>query len=439
MAKDTRSHLFQLIQLTLPICLATVRNGVKSIWSRPQIRLHSREQWRASGIKRSPFTMRAWVTAIVTAIVASTLSLLFVLSISSPGNAQSTDIQRLQRQQQQVEQERRTLQQQRNEVESQENQAEDKLRGLEDTIQSTAEDIAENEEKLAIANAQLNTLQEELAAAEQRFQDRQFATIGRLRFLQRQTSSEGWAVLLQSSDINEFLDRRHHLKRLYEADRAILTDLKTEADDLEQRRRTVERQKNEIALLTQELLARKTEFEAQAQEQQKLVSRLQDDRRALEAAEAQLAADSENLSGLIQQRLAASQGIVRGTGRFIFPANGRISSSFGNRVHPILGYRRFHAGIDFAASYGTTIRAADSGRVIFSGWYGGYGRAIVINHGNGLTTLYAHASRLFVSEGAIVQQGQAIAAVGSSGLSTGPHLHFEVRRNGSPINPRDFL
>ncbi|MEM9451156.1 MAG: peptidoglycan DD-metalloendopeptidase family protein [Cyanobacteria bacterium P01_E01_bin.6] len=366
-------------------------------------------------------------------------SVMLLVAIAPPGNAQSGDIQQLQRQQQQVEQERRTLQQQRNQIETLEDQAENRLEGLEDSIQSTTQDIAQNEEQLAIANTRLTELQAELAAAEQRFQDRQFSTIGRLRFLQRQQSSEGWAVLLQSRDLNEFLDRRHHLKRLYAADREILTDLKTEADELEQRRRTIERQKNEIALLTQELLARKTEYEAQAQEQQKLVSRLKDDRQALEAAEARLANDSENLSILIQQRLAASQGIVRGTGRFVFPTNGRITSGFGNRVHPILGYRRFHSGIDFGASYGTTIRAADSGQVIFAGWYGGYGRAVVINHGNGLTTLYAHASRLLVSEGTNVQQGQAIAAVGSSGLSTGPHLHFEVRRNGSPINPRDFL
>jgi murein DD-endopeptidase MepM/ murein hydrolase activator NlpD len=130
---------------------------------------------------------------------------------------------------------------------------------------------------------------------------------------------------------------------------------------------------------------------------------------------------------------------VRGTGRFIFPANAAISSGFGNRVHPILGYSRFHAGVDFSASYGSTIRAADSGRVIFSGWYGGYGQAVVIDHGNGLSTLYAHASRLFVREGQTVEQGQPVATVGSTGLSTGPHLHFEVRRNGNPVNPMGYL
>ena len=130
---------------------------------------------------------------------------------------------------------------------------------------------------------------------------------------------------------------------------------------------------------------------------------------------------------------------MRGTGRFVFPANGSISSGFGNRIHPILGYSRFHAGIDFAASHGSAIRAADSGRVIFSGWYGGYGQTVIIDHGNGISTLYAHASRLLVNEGQNVQQGQSIAAIGSTGLSTGPHLHFEVRQNGNPVNPMAYL
>ena len=122
-----------------------------------------------------------------------------------------------------------------------------------------------------------------------------------------------------------------------------------------------------------------------------------------------------------------------------FPTAGRITSRFGSRIHPVLGYRRFHAGVDFGAPHGTRITAADSGKVIFSGWYGGYGNSVIVDHGGGLTTLYAHASRLTVSEGQSVVKGQAIAAVGSTGLSTGPHLHFEVRRNGNPVDPMGFL
>lgn len=401
----------------------------------------------ASGIKHQTNLSCRWkpLRRVITLILVGAIALLgFGVAIApgswaQSGEAQSGDVEQLQQQRQQLEQERQQIQQQRNQIENLEDQAEGRLEGLQDTIESTAERIESNEQQLAEATQKLTQLQDELATAEESFKDRQFSTVGRLRYLQRQQGSQGWAVLLNSQNLNEFLDRRRQLRLLYESDRAILAELKQQADELEQRRQTIERQKNEIALITQELLARKTEYEAQAQEQEKLITRLKDDQQALEAAESRLAADSENLAILIQQRLAAAQGIVRGTGRFVFPANGSITSRFGNRVHPILGYRRFHAGIDFGASYGTTIRAADSGQVIFAGWYGGYGRSVIVNHGGGITTLYAHSSRLLVSEGMTVQQGQAIATVGSSGLSTGPHLHFEVRRNGSPVNPLDYL
>ncbi|MEO1445043.1 MAG: M23 family metallopeptidase, partial [Cyanobacteria bacterium J06635_11] len=105
----------------------------------------------------------------------------------------------------------------------------------------------------------------------------------------------------------------------------------------------------------------------------------------------------------------------------------------------VLGYSRFHAGTDFGAAHGSPIRAAETGVVIMSGWYGGYGNTVILDHGGGLTTLYGHASRLHVSEGDTVKKGDTIAAIGTTGLSTGPHLHFEVRKGGEPINPMGFL
>ncbi|MEM8809663.1 MAG: peptidoglycan DD-metalloendopeptidase family protein, partial [Cyanobacteria bacterium P01_G01_bin.38] len=240
-------------------------------------------------------------------------------------------------------------------------------------------------------------------------------------------------------DLNEFLDRRYQLKRVYESDRAFLSDLKARSDELVRQQQSVEAQKNSIALLRQQLLAQRDQFSAQAQQQTQLIGRLQENRSALQAAEAQLAKDSESLGTLIRQKVAATTGGIVGTGQMIFPTAGSITSRFGPRIHPVLGYRRFHAGVDFGASHGTTIIAADSGQVIFSGWYGGYGNAVIVDHGSGLTSLYGHTSKLLVSEGQSVQQGQAIAKVGSTGLSTGPHLHFEVRRNGSPVNPMEFL
>ena len=130
---------------------------------------------------------------------------------------------------------------------------------------------------------------------------------------------------------------------------------------------------------------------------------------------------------------------VAGNGRFILPVGGRISSEYGYRVHPISGSSRLHAGMDIAAGTGTPIGAAGSGTVIFAGWRGGYGNTIIIDHGGGITTLYGHQSRLGASSGQSVSTGQVIGYVGSTGYSTGPHLHWEVRVGGSPTNPRGYI
>lgn len=369
---------------------------------------------------------------------------LVVLLQLSPTLAQdpvlvSQSIQDLQNKQKDVIQQRQQLDQQQEELEGRQADSESNLQNLQRNITYTANQITETEYRLQQAEQALKTFEAELAKAKEDYENVRTGTVARLQFLQRQQGSEGWAVLLESQDFNEFLDRRYQLKRVYAADRVVLQELKQKAEAIETQKATVETQRNQVALLRQQLLSQKKLYEDEATQEQQLISRLKDRRDALEAAEAQLVQESEQLGALIRQKIAASTGVVRGTGRFVFPANANISSGFGNRIHPILGYSRFHGGIDFAASYGSTIRAADSGRVIFSGWYGGYGQAVIIDHGNGLSTLYAHASRLFVSEGQTVQQGQSIAAVGSTGLSTGPHLHFEVRQNGNPVNPMGYL
>ncbi|MEY3297242.1 MAG: hypothetical protein RLZZ597_502 [Cyanobacteriota bacterium] len=348
-------------------------------------------------------------------------------------------VQELEQRRQTLEQQRQQLQDQQTELEGRQSTSENNLQTLERSIVYTANQITETEDRLAQAEKSLQRLEAALQQAEADYENVRMATVARLQFLQRQQGSEGWAVLLQSQDLNEFLDRQYQLKRVYGADRQVLHDLKVKADAIQQQKVAVEDQRNQVALLRQQLLSQKQQYEAEASEERQLIARLRDRRSALEAAEAQLARDSDQIANLIRQKLAAQSGAVRGTGRFVFPANARISSGFGNRMHPILGYSRFHGGVDFAAPQGSTIFAADSGQVIFSGWYGGYGQAVIIDHGGGLTTLYAHASRLFVREGQAVQQGQAIAAVGSTGLSTGPHLHFEVRQGGNLVNPMGYL
>lgn len=123
------------------------------------------------------------------------------------------------------------------------------------------------------------------------------------------------------------------------------------------------------------------------------------------------------------------------TGGMAMPASGPITSYFGYRYHPILHFTRFHAGIDIGAGWGSPIVAAGDGQVIGAGWSGGYGREVQIAHGGGLVSLYGHMSEIVAQPGSFVREGQVIGYVGSSGLSTGPHLHFEVRERGQPVNP----
>lgn len=358
-------------------------------------------------------------------------------------------IDTLRQQQQQIQQQRQQVVRERDRLTNLQNAAENHLTGLKQNLKTTQSQIQDSESRLKLATASLQQLQVNLAQAERAYEQRRLATVTRLRFLQRRRSppqaspaSQGWGVLLQSRNISDFLSRRHQLKLVYQTDQQILTQLSAQANRINNQKSAVAQQKNEIALIRQQLLAQKADYQAQAQTQSELIQRLNSDRLSLEAAQNQLETDSRNLAILIQQKVAAAQAkanMIHGTGMLAYPSEAPTSSPFGWRIHPVLGDRRFHAGLDFAASYGSTIRAADSGTVIFAGWYGGYGKAVIIDHGQGITTLYGHTSELFVAEGQGVERGQAIAAVGSTGLSTGPHLHFEVRRHGTPVNPADYL
>ncbi|MEH2392577.1 MAG: peptidoglycan DD-metalloendopeptidase family protein [Nostoc sp.] len=370
-----------------------------------------------------------------------------------PAHATSTEsIDTLRQQQQQTNQQHQSLVNDRDHLTNLQQEAQKHLTGLKQNLQTTDSYIQESESRLQLATQRLQQLEADLAVAERDYEERQIATVARLRYLQRSPASVGWAVLLQSENISDFISRRHQLKLVYQADQKILVKLNVQANLINKQKTDVEQQKNEIALIREQLLAQKADYQTQAQSQSELIQRLNSDRLALEAAQNQLERESKNLEVLIQQKVAEATAeeaqaktngqtsmIIRGTGVMAYPSDAPTSSPFGWRIHPILGYRRFHAGLDFAASYGSTIRAADSGRVIFAGWYGGYGRAVIIDHGNGMTTLYGHTSELYVTEGQAVERGQAIGAVGSTGFSTGPHLHFEVRRNGTPVDPANFL
>ena len=152
-----------------------------------------------------------------------------------------------------------------------------------------------------------------------------------------------------------------------------------------------------------------------------------------------LSEEQERLERLIRESSGGGGGETPAPGKLVRPVPGPITSAFGPRLHPILGYTRMHTGVDMTAPLGQDIKAGADGKVILASTYGGYGLTVIIDHGGGMTTLYAHQSRVFVSVGDSVGAGEVVGEAGSTGLATGPHLHFEVRINGTPVDPADYL
>lgn len=378
-------------------------------------------------------------------MVLGLLTLLLLAGLWLVAPVQAESVHQLQQRQQQIQQQLRGNQRRLEELRQAEQEARRRMGSLQQNLRQTESSLRDNQYRLEQAQKALEQAQKDLQDLQDRLRRQQQGTAARLRYMQRQGAEHWWALLLSSRDLNEFFDRRHQLQLLIEADRQLLQELQATAAQVNQQRIALEARRNEISLILQELAAQKNQLQQQATIQEQLVKRLANERAAFEAAQRRLEADSQQLTRLIQRLIAqqaqrrGGRDPVQGTGRLIAPANGPITSLFGWRVHPIYRTYRFHTGIDFGVPTGAPVRAADRGTVIYAGWYGGYGNTVILNHGGGITTLYAHNSYLAVGVGQVVQRGQTIAAAGSTGLSTGPHVHFEVRVNGQPVDPRRYL
>ena len=380
-------------------------------------------------------TRPKWLIPICSLMIAIAIGCFFAM----PVQAQSVD--ELKNYQNYVDQQRQIIQKQQAQINALSKPAQDRLEALRRNVRVTDTQIKDNEKKIRLAREQLQKLGLRLQELEYDLNKRQDATSARLRYLQRQQLQRWWVTLLSSKDLNQFADRRRQIERIYNSDRLLLEELTQRSTQIDKQRQQIATQKNELDLLTQKLKYQKSNIEAEVVAQQNAIDRLKSDRQALALAEDRLAEDSRRLSQIIIAKVQPYSGLILppGSGQLMYPTIGEVTSSFGWRIHPILGTERFHAGIDFGADYGSLIYASQSGRVIYADWYGGYGNSVIIDHGNGITTLYAHCSELYVRDGDAVQQGQPIAAVGSTGFSTGPHLHFELRANGEPIDPAAYL
>ena len=330
--------------------------------------------------------------------------------------------------------------------------------------------VAALESQVAAATTELRSAQETLDAAEARLLDatrRLELASAKLRMARQQLEDEAVAaymnpsrgtqrydVLLKVRDVQELHDAESYLDAVLEdqsqvVDRhaALTKDTEALKADLADARAAATGQRDvvaerkagvEAALREQERLH--TEAAAEQSRQEGLLARVNATQAEHEARIASLRRESDDIAAMLRARQASQQVTVSGRGVLGSPlASPVISSRFGTRVHPIFGTSRLHAGVDFSAGTGTPILAAGNGTVVFAGWKGGYGNTVVIDHGGATATLYGHQSRIAVANGQAVKRGQVIGYVGSTGFSTGPHLHFEVRVNGTPVDPVGYL
>lgn len=243
-------------------------------------------------------------------------------------------------------------------------------------------------------------------------------------------------VVLGATSFSEFVARARLVGAIIREDGRLIAAYTDDRNRTAALREDLEAQQVRLGALMREAEARQRVLDERVQAKRELLDRVVRERALAEQAVREMEEDQAALEPLIQrlQPSAVPKPQV-GAAAFVWPLRGPITSRFGVRRHPFFRRRHFHAGVDISAPRGTPVPAAAAGTVIFTGWYGGYGKLVILDHGSGISTLYGHLSAITVSVGQRVTRRQIIGRVGSTGYSTGPHLHYEIRRNGRPINP----
>jgi murein DD-endopeptidase MepM/ murein hydrolase activator NlpD len=279
---------------------------------------------------------------------------------------------------------------------------------------------------------------EELAAAEIKIGEKSDLLNDRLRVMYKTGSIGYLEVLFGAEDFTDLLSRIDMLQKILVHDQNLIQALKEQRDIIEQKKVELEIAKDELLALFKSKITKQNELNVALNNLIAYKKDLINDEVALVEMEDTLLEEANKLTDIIKNlELAATY--VGGEMMWPVPSHYMIVSPFGNRLHPISKVYKMHTGIDIAAPRGTPIVAAQTGTIVYANWFGSYGKAIIIDHGGGYTTLYAHNDVINVSVGSVVRKGDNIALVGSTGYSTGPHLHFEVRMNGEYVEPLTYV
>ncbi len=303
-------------------------------------------------------------------------------------------------------------------------EAEGEIKDLQNEIVQTNNKIAEVEAQLTAKKADIDQQNSEMGA--------------RIRAMYKNGDVGILEVLLGSTNITDFLTNLDMTQKIFDNDVEML-------EQLEEQHKVLENHQNQLEALRRKLTEkRQTEASKQGQ--------LQVSRGDVSQLKAEVAGDNKTLEKQVDALNDEANALVaeilrlQGTGDYVggilawpAPASKRVTSEFGYRLHPILKVKKLHTGLDIGVASGSKIVAANAGKVIKAAWNNSYGYMVMVDHGGGIVTLYAHNSQLKVKTGDIVTRGQTIALSGSTGASTGPHLHFEVRVNGEYKNPKSYL
>lgn len=347
-------------------------------------------------------------------------------------------------------------------VQQQMQNEEAKKADAEQRIGTVSEQLHQIQIELDTATAELKSIQSErqkieveitkneklLAESEARLQAREKVFFKRIRDIYINGRLSYLDVIIGSKDFSDFANRVEMLRRILQSDMNLISQIKAEREEIATRKKQLEDDRAKVLVLEKAAQEKQDIINARKAEREVVLQRAMNDKAAAEAAYNELMASSNAIAEKLRQRAAERAAAnagggggtwVQGSGQLAAPVNAPITSDFGWRIHPIYGTARLHAGTDFGVDEGTPVHAADSGVVTDAGWISGYGYTVIIDHGNGMSTLYAHNSEVLVSEGQTVSKGQVVSYSGNTGGSTGPHLHFEVRINGDPQDPMGYL
>ena len=336
---------------------------------------------------------------------------------------------------QQIEQKEQELTQKK----AEQSKALTELKTINKTLSSTEKKLRSTESKLNKLLVELDQLETAIKDGEENLAGNVDLLSERLNTIYAQGNVHILEVLLSSTSFTDFLTRWDLVSRLAKMDCTLIDEVKEQISATQEQKNQVLVKKETLLDLQDDQSRQKEELKLASSRQSELYQNISNEKEQIEAALEDLEIESQKIEEELMRLNPNTQYV--GSGSYIWPTPGhtRITSPYGMRRHPILRTNRMHTGVDIGAPNGASIVAVDHGCVVKVGWYGAYGRVVMVDHGNGIVTMYAHTSAALVNVGDPVQKGQTIAKVGSTGWSTGPHLHFEVRINGKYTNPLNYI